>query len=304
MSVNWAGIKHDVETMVAALTGLAANQVKWKEEAAGGTWALSPMIYLEIKSIKEVGYADERREFPDQHLSAQQTVEVVQQKRFILSIRCESFQQDIASPDHAGTIIGTLKTRMQRSTAIFDRGLFSVSLYGDTKWFDFKRDSRTVCCYVLDLTCGAVDSDTDTSADAGDWINEARIQGILPSSTFDPMNYIVGGYSIPLGAGLTKTPVPGQAVVGGVAVSSIPPAHTFVALTATYRELDQDGVLYYQQTAIGAPAPPVIFGCMRLGVTVTNATGVASDTYLAATPFLTGAGDPTISLDVSGGVAP
>lgn len=180
MSIDWAAIKATASGLVATLTGLPDRQIRWRDEAAAGTWGNVPMIYLRISSITDVGFADERRDQPSDP-TADAIVTVTQQKRFVLSIRCESFTQDIASPDHAGTIIGTLKTRLQRHSTVFSDSSMAILLYGDAKWFNYIRDGRQVCVYTLDLTCGTVDSDVDTTPGAGNWIKEVQIQGTVDS---------------------------------------------------------------------------------------------------------------------------
>lgn len=93
-------------------------------------------------------------------------------------------------------------------------------------------------------------------------------------------DYLTSGYTIPLGNGFTKTPASGTAYVGTTLVSSSPSAHTFSANKWTYRDLATDGTFTYSEIDPGFAEPSQANGTLRVGVTATDASGVALDRIL------------------------
>lgn len=181
MSVNWTLIKAQINELIIEMTGLTAAQVVWRDEAAGGQWLTSPQIYLRISSITDVGYADELRT-QQTDPTKDSVVTTVQQKKFVLSVRCESFEQDIANANHAGSILGTLRTRLQRTSSVWtDHDEMVLLTYGGAKWFNYVKDGRQVCVYTMDMVCGTVDVDVDTTPGTGQWIKEVIVDGLVKS---------------------------------------------------------------------------------------------------------------------------
>lgn len=113
----------------------------------------------------------------------------------------------------------------------------------------------------------------------------------LAAGEYDTDNVVTSGYTVAVGAGLTKTPATGTGVVGGTAVSSSPASKTFTASRDTYRDLTTAGAFVYQEVLNGAQAPDVTAGAMRVGVTVTDASAVVWDQMLCATFVTFGATD-------------
>jgi hypothetical protein len=177
--IDWQAIKDQIRQAVSELTEMQPNQVIWRDEAKGATWNNPPTIYLRIPGLQDIGVAEERTTLPGPDDNV--VVEVSQQKTFMLQVRCESFEQNIASPKFPGTILSTLRTRLRRSTSIFQRaGLFAIWDYGRVNKADFiAQDGRQVPCYVVDLRCATVDNDLDVSVGAGGWIREAEIAGTV-----------------------------------------------------------------------------------------------------------------------------
>lgn len=105
---------------------------------------------------------------------------------------------------------------------------------------------------------------------------------------FDRKNYVASGLIVPVPSpkSLTSTPVSGTAVVDGQSVAVTGAAHTFTALRDTYRDLVPDGAgaatFTYLAVEHGAPPPALTADSMRVGVTVTDATGIVSDRYLCS----------------------
>jgi hypothetical protein len=97
----------------------------------------------------------------------------------------------------------------------------------------------------------------------------------------DSLNYLISGLTVPLG-GFTQTPAPGSAYVAGALVNSTPPAHTFTASRATYRDLRPDSSLVYVETWSDDTPPLVTDGALRIGVTFTSFSGVIEDRLLVA----------------------
>ncbi len=106
-------------------------------------------------------------------------------------------------------------------------------------------------------------------------------------SPYDSNNVVTLGYTIPIGSGFAKTPVTGTAVIGGAVVSSSPTSHTFSANSDTYRDLHTDGTFSYTTVANGGPAPALVYtgplaNTLRVGVTVTDGSGIIYDAMLAS----------------------
>lgn len=105
---------------------------------------------------------------------------------------------------------------------------------------------------------------------------------------FDPLNYVASGGHIPVPAlaSLTGTPAAGTAMVAGATCTFTAAAHTFTADRDTYRDLVPNGsggaTWTYVAVSRGAPVPAVTSGALRVGVTVTDASGIISDRYLCS----------------------
>lgn len=181
--IDWAPIKSGIKSLLVDLTGVTP---RWNDEAEGGVWSGDPSLWLRLRALSEIGYEDERRSQPTATDDA--IVNTTQQKTFTLSIRAESFSQDIADPRHAGAMLETIKTRLKRrSTAIRLAGLFSIATYQPTKFFNYRdADDRLLNVYVMDLNCATVDNDIDTTPGAGGWINEVTTVGTITDAGATP----------------------------------------------------------------------------------------------------------------------
>ena len=161
--------------------------VKWADEAEGGTWNNAPCIYLRLgPAVSDVGFDEERYAQPT--ATDDQIVTDVQQKTFTVTMRCESFDQDIASPTHAGAIMSTVRTRLMRPSSVFapERwGIFSVLNNGKVNRLSYKSAGRQVTCYATDLLLSAPDVDVDTTVGAGGWIGDAVIAGTIKDTPGD-----------------------------------------------------------------------------------------------------------------------
>lgn len=177
--IDWATIKKTAHDVIAGVMHLEPGQVRWRDEAEGGTWMRSPTLLLSIFAPSDVGYAEERRTHANDTDDAQ--VVVSQQKSFTLSVRAESFTQKIDEPNHGAALLETLKTRLQRSTSISRlAGIFAITSFDKTRPFDYVDESnRKVSAHVMDLMCATVDNDLDTSEGAGGWIREVRGSGTI-----------------------------------------------------------------------------------------------------------------------------
>lgn len=125
------------------------------------------------------------------------------------------------------------------------------------------------------------------------WV-ERRDAGTPAGESFDASNYVALGYKFAPQPGLTAIPSAGVAYVGGQLVSSSPGAHTFEDDADTYRDLYPDGRLAYSAVSIGADAPPVTPGTLRVGLTRTEGGAITGDSYLCSYSVPSGAdpGDP------------
>lgn len=100
--------------------------------------------------------------------------------------------------------------------------------------------------------------------------------------TFDPSNYVTSdGLRIPLGDGLTKSYAGGGVYIAGVLVTVLAGSKTFTASKVTYRDVLGNGSIVYIETNVGDEPPALTYGAVRLGVTVTDDSGVRLDRILA-----------------------
>lgn len=197
--IDWATIKSTAHDVIADVMQLKPDQVRWRDEAEGGTWMLDPTITLRIFGTSDIGYAEELRSTPN--ATDDQVVTVSQQKRFTLSVRAESFTQKIDDPKNAAAMLETLKTRLQRSTSITRMaGIFGIAAFQSSKNASYvDENNRMVNAFVMDLSCSTVDNDVDTSQDAGKWIGSTQGQGVIkqtgpgspPADT--TINFLAGG---------------------------------------------------------------------------------------------------------------
>lgn len=116
-----------------------------------------------------------------------------------------------------------------------------------------------------------------------DRIDAQRMQSSVgPTGELDLPNCITSGLHVPIGLGLAKTIAAGTAKIDGTTVTVAATAHTFTASTNTYRDLAPDGTWTFTEVATGYDVPEPAAGSLRVGLTVTDAAGVAWDTFLAS----------------------
>jgi hypothetical protein len=184
--IEWPTIKTVLTGLVADLSDLGPTAVRWMDEPERSTWGPGTTVYLRASSIASQGDEEELRETVGDFLS---TVVVCGQRRFTLSISCESFTQDIADTNFAGNVIERIAIRLYRSTSHARyAGLFAIESRMPIKWVSYKSGERQMSSYVLDLLLRTVDNDTDTTVNAGTWINEAVIDGLTVDNAAGPLS--------------------------------------------------------------------------------------------------------------------
>lgn len=94
-------------------------------------------------------------------------------------------------------------------------------------------------------------------------------------------NYISSGFAVGLGAGLTRTVQTGTAILDGEEVEFAGELYTFTANRHTYRDLNPDGTMSYVESEPSQAEPPVTEGALRIGVTMTDGSGITGDRLLA-----------------------
>jgi hypothetical protein len=105
-----------------------------------------------------------------------------------------------------------------------------------------------------------------------------------PGEDVDPENVIVSGLRITPGMGLSRAPTDGSALIGDVAVTVTgADAHEFATYSDVYRDLSADGEFTYITVTSGEEVPDVTADCLRIGVSRTDGSGIATDTLLAPT---------------------
>lgn len=179
--IDWATIKPAIASQIATLTTLASSRVRWVDEPGGTLAGTLPMIWLRVSSVVNVGID---RELRVDNGTGEQTVTVIGQREFTLSIRVESNTPDITDAMCSLNLANAIKTRMKRSTSVLARaGQFGVRQHLGTKWFNYIENRRPISCHVVDLLCITADYDVDATTGAGDWIGEVQGTGTIKNDT-------------------------------------------------------------------------------------------------------------------------
>lgn len=170
-------------------------------------------------------------------------------------------------------------------------GVAQVRINGQTTIVYEDLDSRQFIASVPLLVQASLNIPDEDLAPLDEvWIQfqDAQVTGDEP----DLSNYVVSGYRINYGSGsgLSATPTPGVAYVGGVLVSSQPGAHLFTASKWTHRYLLPDGSLFYAETDIGEDAPTGPSGSLLIGKTETSGSDVVFDALVC--DFVNDFGEP------------
>ena len=176
--IDWVRIAPLIKKQVAEFSGIDPYLVRWVDQPSGPLNGASPVIYLRIKDVREIGDDEERYDTTNVAAGTannDQLVLVVGQRGFTLSIRCESFTADVTNPLSGANIICAIKSRFSRTSAQLERsGVYNVTDWLNTMFFAYIADGVPTNVYVADLKCVTVDVDEDLSTDAGAWIGETQ----------------------------------------------------------------------------------------------------------------------------------
>jgi hypothetical protein len=135
----------------------------------------------------------------------------------------------------------------------------------------------------LDITVYATltNQDTDLVTIESFGVQE-QLADLAQDGTTDEDNLLTIGMAVPIAVGLFQPVNYGTAIIGGTPVTFVGEMRTFGANKDTYRDLLDDGTMIYVAVDNGADAPDVTSTAMRIGVTVTDASGVVADRILCA----------------------
>lgn len=181
--IAWATIKPIISAQVARIAELPETSVRWVDEPSGLVNGVFPIVWLRVSSVVSVGMDEERYQYSGNMFDGN-LVNMTGPRQFTLSIRAESFTNDIADDRHAGNIIERIKVRIRRSSSLQERnGSFGIAEHLGTKWISYIEAGRPINAYVCDFLCNTVDNDTDTTEGASDWIREAIVDGTVKDTT-------------------------------------------------------------------------------------------------------------------------
>lgn len=172
--IDFTSIKAEIKAFMPALSGLPADQIRWRDEPEGSTFVGDPCIFMRLQSTTRTGIEEEFRE---DNTTGDQTVTLVGQRQFTWSIRAESDEQNIASNRSAQAVADRVAIRLMRASNIYARTAFGIVKRYPTQWVNYKASGRQVSCYMLDILCVTNDTDIDTTRGAGGWIESARVYG-------------------------------------------------------------------------------------------------------------------------------
>lgn len=119
------------------------------------------------------------------------------------------------------------------------------------------------------------------TADAETIFAQAELTELGEQDDWSFDDYVKSGLTVGLGVGLARTVAAGVAVIAEEDVAFDGELVTFAASTLTYRDLASDGTMTYVETGLGEAEPAVTDGCLRIGVTTTDGSGVVADRLIA-----------------------
>jgi len=111
---------------------------------------------------------------------------------------------------------------------------------------------------------------------------------------FDPSNWVSAGIEVSGGAGpgLTRNITAGLAFIAGATTTYAGESITFAPSLDTYRDLKPDGSMQFTPVAVGAAAPAIPAGALRIAYTRTTASGVLEDYWLCGRSVTFGSSFP------------
>lgn len=111
------------------------------------------------------------------------------------------------------------------------------------------------------------------------------------SSAFGALKYedaytngVISGFIIPTSVTLDTTIGAGIAYVESIRQNVLATPHTFTASVDTYVDLDVNGLYVYNEVALGAGAPAISVGNIRIALVTTDATSITTVTDLSFKP--------------------
>jgi phage gp37-like protein len=114
-------------------------------------------------------------------------------------------------------------------------------------------------------------------------IDVQRYQVDAPSAGgFDLQNCVTAGLDVTLGTGFAQNINAGTALINNVPSTWAGGLHTFAASSDVYRDLTPAGAWVFTTVPHGSDASAPAAGNLRVGLTVTDAAGIVSDTYLCS----------------------
>lgn len=137
----------------------------------------------------------------------------------------------------------------------------------------------------ITVVCGVHRPDYDVKPFTAIGMKTQSVTG-RPADAVDADNAVLRGLGIPWPAvGLVVTPEQGSVRLHGGDIEVNTGSLTLPANSDSYRYVDQFGAVIYQSVAHGERQPETPAGCLLVGRTETDGTGVLYDTYLCTTLF-------------------
>lgn len=190
--MNWTPI-YAALAQAAALTGIPASSIGWKDQPAAQDWTIGAKLLMQIKGNLAVGIDYE--EFAAPVGNANQVTTVVGQRHFTWEIRCEVQNSDPATV--AISYLDLLRTRLMRTTTevgiLLPAGLAIVEIHPTQKVANAK-SQRDISTYVLEVLMACAENDFDNSAGAGSYIASVGITSNklqLPDGSDAPQQIVI-----------------------------------------------------------------------------------------------------------------
>ena len=170
--MNWPEIFSALEQL-AALADIDPRAVVWRAKAQG--FQAGSRIVMSIRSLRSYGQDVEK--IIDDPEGGPQTVLIEGQRSFIWVLR---FESNNASADKMALgVLEGLRARLSRSSIQPIVKAANISILDNTQPAQEVRvisNNRALSVYELAVMVGAVESDVDTTTDAGQWVETVNFE--------------------------------------------------------------------------------------------------------------------------------
>lgn len=160
-------------------------------------------------------------------------------------------------------------------------------------------ERRAVVALEIEVRAAVVNTEPDTEGPSplvtpDELTMQPVVTSLNDAPCFDPLNFVVSGFDVLPGIGLTQDVAPGSAYVGGVLFTYAGQVGaSFDADSDSYVDMGSDGTPSGTVVSADSPPPPLAAGALRIAVITTDSIGVIAFHRVAATA--SPVGDPVVA---------